>query len=395
MPARTLRTPPTAFTSPPARPLSPWTAGISTSAGTAPRRAGPSMTGSWPSGSPTADGSPSRPRTRVPTSPSTSCCWPTSAIADAYYVKNGKPTVEPGNIRLALRPLRQLYGHTPAREFGPLALKAVRQAMIDAGLCRIGDQQAGRPDRPGVQVGRRGGDGPAVRPSGPPDGPGPPPGPVRRSRESEPVKPVPEAFVDAIRPHVSRQVWAMVELQRLTGMRPGEVCSMRTSDLDTLGPGLGSTRPRATRPSITAGSGHLSRPAGPSRPPAVAPGRLSLPVLARRRRWPSGGAEHAAARKTPVQPSQQNRAKAAPRKVPGTRYTVESYRRAIANALQAGPASRAGIRTSSATTRRPGSARSSAWTSPGPSSAIRSPVVTEVYAELDGAKAAEAMGRVG
>ena len=36
----------------------------------------------------------------------------------------------------------------------------------------------------------------------------------------------------AIRPYVSRQVWAMIELQRLTGMRPGEVVLMRTSDLD-------------------------------------------------------------------------------------------------------------------------------------------------------------------
>jgi hypothetical protein len=31
--------------------------------------------------------------------------------ADAYYVKNGKPTVEPGNIRLAVRPLRQVMGN--------------------------------------------------------------------------------------------------------------------------------------------------------------------------------------------------------------------------------------------------------------------------------------------
>jgi hypothetical protein len=35
-------------------------------------------------------------------------------------------------------------------------------------------------------------------------------------RETEPVRPVPEAFVDAIRPHVSRQVWTMVQLQRLS-----------------------------------------------------------------------------------------------------------------------------------------------------------------------------------
>jgi len=49
------------------------------------------------------------------------------------------------------------------------------------------------------------------------------------------VKPVPEAHVDAIRDHVSRQVCAMIELQRLTGMRPGEVVIMRTADLDTTG----------------------------------------------------------------------------------------------------------------------------------------------------------------
>jgi integrase len=35
--------------------------------------------------------------------------------------------------------------------------------------------------------------------------------------------------------HVARQVWVMVELQRLTGMRPGEVCNMRTIDIDTSG----------------------------------------------------------------------------------------------------------------------------------------------------------------
>lgn len=55
------------------------------------------------------------------------------------------------------------------------------------------------------------------------------------ARESEPVKPVPDAFVDAVKPLVAPQVWAMVELQRFTGMRPGEVTKMRTCDLDTSG----------------------------------------------------------------------------------------------------------------------------------------------------------------
>jgi hypothetical protein len=51
-------------------------------------------------------------------------------------------------------------------------------------------------------------------------------------RESEPVTPVPDVFVDAVRPHVSRQVWAMIQLERLSGMRPGEACIMRTIDVE-------------------------------------------------------------------------------------------------------------------------------------------------------------------
>ena len=55
--------------------------------------------------------------------------------ADGYYRKNGKPTKEPALLRLSYRFLRVLYGHTPAAEFGPMALKAVRQAMLKADLC--------------------------------------------------------------------------------------------------------------------------------------------------------------------------------------------------------------------------------------------------------------------
>ncbi|MCC6653327.1 MAG: tyrosine-type recombinase/integrase [Candidatus Eisenbacteria bacterium] len=38
--------------------------------------------------------------------------------------------------------------------------------------------------------------------------------------------------INAIRPYLSAQVWVMVELQRLTGMRPGEVMLMRPCDVD-------------------------------------------------------------------------------------------------------------------------------------------------------------------
>ena len=46
--------------------------------------------------------------------------------AEAYYVKDGRPTSEQSCIRGALRFVRRLYGHTPARDFTPAALKAVR-----------------------------------------------------------------------------------------------------------------------------------------------------------------------------------------------------------------------------------------------------------------------------
>jgi integrase len=53
--------------------------------------------------------------------------------------------------------------------------------------------------------------------------------------EGEPVKPVPIAHVEAIEPHVSRPIWAMVQLQLFTGMRPGEVLIMRGCDLNMTG----------------------------------------------------------------------------------------------------------------------------------------------------------------
>jgi hypothetical protein len=37
---------------------------------------------------------------------------------------------------LALKPVKMLYGHTAARDFGPLALKAVRQWMVTTGWTR-------------------------------------------------------------------------------------------------------------------------------------------------------------------------------------------------------------------------------------------------------------------
>jgi integrase len=56
-----------------------------------------------------------------------------------------------------------------------------------------------------------------------------------RARESKPVKPVEERHVYAILPYTTPVVAAMIELQLLTGMRPGELLSMRPCDIDRSG----------------------------------------------------------------------------------------------------------------------------------------------------------------
>jgi hypothetical protein len=57
-------------------------------------------------------------------------------FAKGYFVRDSEPGKECVEIKLALRPLLKLYGTEKARNFGPLALKAVRQEMVDSDLSR-------------------------------------------------------------------------------------------------------------------------------------------------------------------------------------------------------------------------------------------------------------------
>ena len=154
--------------------------------------------------------------------------------AERYYLKDGKPTSQLGLIRLAARPLTELYGVRDATRFGPLALRAVRQAMIDRGLSRVVvNKYVGIIKRmfkwgvenelvpPVVHQGLQAVAG------------------LRRgrssARETNPIKPVPEADIQLVLPHVSQQVKSMIQVQMLSGMRPSEVLTMRAADLDTSG----------------------------------------------------------------------------------------------------------------------------------------------------------------
>jgi uncharacterized protein (TIGR02996 family) len=180
--------------------------------------------------------------------------------ADGYYrTPDGKPTHEIVELRLSVRPVRELYGHTLAREFGPKAMAAARQKMIDAGLCRtLINRRIDRVKRvfkwasaeelvpvavyqalrtlAGLRRGRS------------------------EVRESEPVQPVDDAIVEATLPHLGEHLRAMIELQRLTGMRPGEVCGLRFAEIDRSG-AVWLFRPRQHK---TAHRGHeRTIPIGP------------------------------------------------------------------------------------------------------------------------------------
>lgn len=153
-------------------------------------------------------------------------------------------------LTFSLAPVKQLYGHTSAAEFGPRALAAVRQKMIESKLCRnLVNRRIDRVRRvfkwaaakelipvtsyqalrtlTGLRRGRT------------------------ESRESEPVKPVDPDHVTATLPFLNRHVRAMVELQRHTGMRPGKVCNLTIGEhkpLDESGLGKGHEFHKAISP---------------------------------------------------------------------------------------------------------------------------------------------------
>ena len=58
-------------------------------------------------------------------------CLPFLRHADRHYVKIGEVTYEVRCFKSAIGPVVEFYGSPTASEFGPLAMKTVRQARID------------------------------------------------------------------------------------------------------------------------------------------------------------------------------------------------------------------------------------------------------------------------
>jgi integrase len=196
-------------------------------------------------------------------------------------------------------------------------------------------------------------------------------------------------------PLLSPPVRAMVQLQRLTGMRPGEVVILRPCDVDRSGGKTWVYRPESHKTEhhdiarvvfLGPRAKEVLRPFLDRGPGAYcfSPREALADLRARQR----------AARKTPVQPSQKDRRKRKPQKQPGERYTVDTYGNAVERAcLKAGvpPWNVNQLRHTLATKVRAEAGLDAARAILG----HRSPQVTEVYAEADMGKAAEVMGRLG
>ncbi|HVX85299.1 MAG TPA: site-specific integrase [Phycisphaerae bacterium] len=254
---------------------------------------------------------------------------------EAKYTADGKPTSEASAFRQAIRVFENLYAGMEVSAIGPRLFAAAQHAMIEEGWSRKNiNRQMGRlksifkwahnqehiPSSayerirhvPGLQCGRS------------------------AARESEPVRPAPQALVDAVLPLVSAEVRAMIELQLLTGMRPGEVTIMRGRDLTMAGK-VWRFQPAAHK---TAYRGHARIIwLGPRAQEVIRPFLTLDPAAPLFRPSAAETARNQARRrdrKTPLTPSALARREM--QRSSGTAgdvYGVASYRRAIARACAA------------------------------------------------------------
>lgn len=151
-----------------------------------------------------------------------------------YYRKNGKKTTEVDDYRRVIKAAREAYGDTPASMFGPLSLKAVRQQWIDKGMAR---STINRNQRRLVRIFKWAAAEEMISPNiwqalASVEG-------LRKGRtaapEAKPIPPVAIDRVETVMPYLSPVLRAMIRVQLLTGMRPGEVCRLRPVDIDRSG----------------------------------------------------------------------------------------------------------------------------------------------------------------
>jgi integrase len=330
------------------------------------------------------------------------------AHAEGYYrLLDGSPSRELDHYKLSLKPVLELYGDTLARELGPLALKAVRQRMLDARQYLV--RRADKPGPKGRWLGEdrvkpdenmalldkgkkwvkvevlgsrqalcrkvvnqrvdhvrrvfRWAASEELVPQSVYDALTTVAG-LRRgqkgTRDKPKVKPVVDAVVEATLPFLRPQVRAMVQVQRLTGARPTEVCLMRGQNIERSGPvwwyridpnevareegeGRAANLHKTAHHESADGNAQVKLlPLGPKAQAILAPfleGRDPSAFLFQPREANQAlNNERKASRKTPPWPShlraQAAKRKAHPKRAPRDHYDRHSYAHAVARAAK-------------------------------------------------------------
>lgn len=254
--------------------------------------------------------------------------------AAEYYVKNSRRTAEYDAYVSAARLLKESFGRIPAIEFSIANLKYLQKLADNdkkrnwcrrvvnkriTQIRRIFKWGAGESLIPaeiwqrlevveGLKKGRS------------------------HSKDKDPIEPVPADDLKKTLEHCSKIIGDMIRVQLLGGIRPGEVCSIRPTDIVRNGPVWiyepwefktehhdkkreAYFGPQAQKVLV---SYLMDREETPELP-LFSPKDATQAVLAAKR----------ARRKTKVQPSQEDRSQPNPRRSPRDQYDTHSYRTAI------------------------------------------------------------------
>ena len=252
--------------------------------------------------------------------------------AKTYFRKSPKQRGEVYQYKLAIRPVNELYGTLPAKEFGPAQYKVVRQWWLSdksrsrqyvnkqmKRLVRIIKWAVGEGMMPGeAHIAIKCVD------------------PLRKGRcevkESKPVESVPADLVAATIPHMTGVQADMVRFQMLTGCRPGELVRICPGMVDRSGEVWEihfddhKTAHRGKARTVYV---------GPQAQAVLAPYLLRAATHACFSPQESEKQRRLArleARRTPLSCGNRagtNRVARKPRKAPGTAYDTQSYGRAI------------------------------------------------------------------
>ncbi len=174
--------------------------------------------------------------------------------ANEFYVHPGtkEHTGEMPVLRAAFRALLRLHFRLPAASFGPLALKALRVALVSGSWLTPEEKAQLVRDRRPIGLARKTvnhyvgrikllftwGASEELVPASAAVALKSVAGLARgksEARETAPVTPVSSAVIDDTLPHLPPVVRDMIEVLLLTGMRCGELCMMRARDLDMTG----------------------------------------------------------------------------------------------------------------------------------------------------------------